>query len=345
MKKKLFTSILALLLIVSLFAGCAAKSADSNTEAAAPSMRYEMTGNESEVYYDAEMDYAYDGGYVYAEDSIAGVIASASKTYNLETEKIIYTAYADIETLEFDETIQAVYDMMDEYGAYIENSSVSGTDYATKYRSGRSYRHASFSIRVPVQHYSAMSTSLTEIGNVTNYSSESQNITTQFTDTESRLKAYKTEYDRLLEMMESAETVEEMIQVEARLSEVEYNIESLSGTLRVWQDKVDYSTINLYISEVYEYTAPVVQPRTFWDRIVDALDSSLDWLADAGQNIVIFIVAAVPILIVPAIIVVIVVLAVRAKRKKKKALRAAEEEQAAQRRAEWERRNSDKTGE
>jgi len=341
MKKKIFTAVLSMLLIISVFTGCGSGYAGNDTAASAP-----MAPAKGESYYDngfyaeesVEMDYAIDAGYSGSTTggSVADVIQSASKTYNLDTEKIIYTAYADIETLEFDETVQAVYDMMERFGAYIESSSVSGSDYATKYYGGRSYRRADFTVRVPVQHYSEMSVSLTEIGNVTNYSSQSQNITAQFTDTESRLKVYRTEYDRLLEMMENASTVEEMIQVEARLSEVEYNIESLTGTLRVWQDKVDYSTININICEVYEYTEPVIEPRTFGDRIVDALEDSVEWIADAGQDFVVFIVAAVPILIIPAAIIVIVIFIIRSRRKKRK---AAEEERAALLRKEWEEKN------
>ena len=344
MKKKLLSVLLAVLLVMSLFAGCAAKTADRDTMVSAPmaydkAENYVMTGTTADGYY-----YTTDGDdfveyEVQVEESLSDVIASASKTYNLDTEKIIYTAYADIETLEFDDTVQAVYEMMERFGAYIESSSVSGSDYASKYYGGRTHRNASFSIRVPVKHYSEMSSSLTEIGNVTRYSSESQNITPQFTDTESRLKAYRTEYDRLLEMMENAKTVDEMIQVEARLSEVEYNIESLTGTLRVWQDKVDYSTIHLSIREVYEYTEPVIEPQSFWERVAEAFGDSIEWLGEAGKDIVVFIVSAVPILIFPVVIIVIIVVAIRAKRKKKKALRAAEEEQAALRRAEWDAKN------
>lgn len=352
MKKKMFAALLALLLAVSLLAGCAASKnaaydfAETEPMAAPLLDKTESAGGamyDGGDYYLYEMDMPAEDSIEYSvemQESISNVIASASKTYDLDTEKIIYTAYADVETLEFDDTVQAVYELMERYGAYIENSSVSGTDYHTKYYGGRSHRSANFSIRVPVQHYSELSTSLTEIGNVTSYSSESRNITSQFTDTESRLKAYRTEYDRLLEMMENAKTVEEMIQVEARLSEVEYNIESLTGTLRVWQDQVDYSTIHLYIREVHEYTEPVAEPKTFGDRVAEAFKDSIEWLGDAAQDIAIFVVAAVPILVIPAVILVIVLLIVRSARKKKRAARALEEEQAAKRRAEWAEKNN-----
>ena len=174
MKKKLITAVMAVLLIISLLVGCA--SGNSSDAATGGSAMYNNAPQAMESVsadvafdskeYDGQMDVIYSTS-AEAEDDIAGVIASASRTYNLKTEKIIYTAYAHMETLEFDVTVQAVYDMMEEYGAYIENSYVSGTDYATRNRGGRSYRTAEFGIRVPVENYSAMSVGLTDIGNVT----------------------------------------------------------------------------------------------------------------------------------------------------------------------------------
>lgn len=341
MKKRIIIALMATLLLVSLFTGCGKSMDTIGNASTAP-----MAPGRGDVLYDAPMEdgyyvepeYDYSEGSTAAGGSVADLIQSASKTHNLETEKIIYTAYADIETLEFDATIQAVYDMMDRFGAYIERSSVSGTDYASQYYGGKTYRRADFTIRVPVQYYSEMSVGLTELGNVLNYSSESQNITAQFTDTESRLKAYRTEYDRLLEMMKNAKNVDEMIQVEARLSEVEYSIEQLEGTLRVWQDKVDYSTININIREVHEYSEPVVEPVTFWNRLGTALMNSIEWLGDAAQDIAVFIVAAVPILIIPAIVVILIVVIVRRRRAKKN---VAEAEKAAKLREEWAKKNGE----
>lgn len=338
MKKRILPLSLAVLVLANIFSGCAVKSMLSNNTASTDAYIREETFD-----YIKEVDWDYDVSKEaqYDSEEITGVIATASKTYALESEKIIYTAYAELETLQFDETVENVYDMLEQFEAYIENSSVTGTDYATKYYGGRSYREANFSVRVPVQNYSAMSVELNNIGNVISFSSQSQNITTQYTDTESRLKAYRIEYERLLEMMEKAESVDEMISVESRLSEVEYNIESLTSALRVWQDKVDYSTINICVIEVYEYSEPSVQPRSFGDKIHEAFASSVKWLGEAGENIVVFIVGAVPVLIIPAAVIIVILFCLRAKRKKKSELRAAEEEKAAALREEWKNKHSD----
>ena len=67
-----------------------------------------------------------------------------------------------------------------------------------------------------------------------------------------RLETYAIEEERLLSMLEKATTVEEMIQLESRLSDIRYQIESLESRLRNWQNQVDYSTITIYLREVEE---------------------------------------------------------------------------------------------
>ena len=68
-------------------------------------------------------------------------------------------------------------------------------------------------------------------------------------------------------MLEKAETVADMITIESRLSEVRYNIESVTSQLNNWQHQVDYSTINLSIYEVKELSPEIAIPRTLGRRL------------------------------------------------------------------------------
>ncbi len=336
MKKRLLAaSLLAVFLIIALSA-CgdggitnftASSKADSNGYYPSEKAGYGSYVDSYDDYYDE--DY-YEGDYSYNEPSSAsasnysGMVGTAARTDPNPNKKIIYTADASVETLQFEDTVQAVYDMLDKFGAYIQSSSISGADYVTEYYERFPYRKAYFSIRVPKEQYTAMSADLETLGNLVSYSSNSSDISAKYTDTETRLAASKAEHDRLLEMMEAAETVDEMITVEQRLSEVEYYIDSLTGTLREWQDEVDYSTINLSISEVQELTpVPETPPITFWERLVTAVEDSCEWLVDALQDIAIFIVAAIPILIIPAVIVVVIIVIVKLASRKKRAKIAA----------------------
>ena len=251
---------------------------------------------------------------------------------NSEFDKIIYTANVDLETLEFEETISALYKLIEANGAFIETSSVSGTNYNAKYYYGySSYRTAYFTIRVPKENFSGLTGALSSIGNVTQSRTSADNITASFLDTESRLKAYRTEESNLLEMMEKADTVEDMITIQDRLSWIRYEIESLTSQLKNWQNRVDYSTLNLNITEVKEYTEEPVIEKTFGEEIRDGFNSSVKWLKQALRDIVVFIVSSLPVLVLPiiilipaAIILIIVLLSVKS-RKKKKARKAEAE--------------------
>ena len=335
MKAKLRAASL-LLMAALLFAGCGAaeKSAsrDNGYDMDAgngydSSSSYTAAGSSS-GYAAADEYYPYDEPENYLEEQksngdISGILDSAAGTTVSKSEKMIYTAYAELETREFDDTVQGVYDMLGRFGAYIESTYITGRDYASDYYGHTSARSANFTIRVPVQNYSEMASSFSALGNVTSFSSDSQNITSRFVDTEARLKAYETERDRLLEMLASAETVQDMITVESRLSDVEYSIEALTSTLRSWQDQVDYSTINLHVSEVRTFTEKVEEPDSFGEEIVAALKKSVNWLGDTAREGVVLFVGALPLLAVPGVIAVIIIIAVKTRRRKKRARMAA----------------------
>ena len=152
--------------------------------------------------------------------NISGV-TEGSATENL-SEQIIYSAYAEIETTEFDASLEAVNALLEQYGAFVENSSVNGSNLYDTYSGTVSHRSASFTLRVPKESYSAMTSGLDTIGNVTYLSSNAENITAQYTDTESQLSAYELEEERLLDILSQAQTVEDMIELESRLSDIRY---------------------------------------------------------------------------------------------------------------------------
>ena len=248
-------------------------------------------------------------------------IANTSNTgtdAEVTIEKIIYTGYGEIETIDFDVSVEHVYVMVERYGGFIQSSYVTGKDYDSQYYGKDSFRRAHFAIRIPKDKYTSMTDNLTELGNVTYSSNEAQNITSSYVDTESRLKAYRTEEDRLLAILEKADTVADMITIEDRLSTVRYNIESLTSQLKNWDSQVNYSTVELELREVKELSDEPVLKETFWDQIKRGVTSSVKGLISFSRYAVIFIASALPILAVPVIIVVVVLL-IRANRKRKKA--------------------------
>ena len=248
----------------------------------------------------------------YEGSGVVSMVSSATDE-NL-AEKIIYTVYADIETMNFDETIDRVYELLSQNRAFIESSYVGGKNLSHMYYGWQTYRNANFTLRVPKDRLVEITAGLDYLGNVTSLRSDSQNITAQFTDTEARLRTLAIQEERLLDMLMKAEDVPDMIAIEERLSNVRYQIESMTATLRNWQNQVDYSTLNLSINEVEEFTEIVqLQQRTYWQQIGEGLQATTWNVGLFFMDLFKWFAVNLPVLAILVIIIVVVVIIIRRK--------------------------------
>lgn len=86
---------------------------------------------------------------------------------------------------------------------------------------------------------------VSEIGNVTQKNESVEDVTLQYVDVESRKKALETEQERLMELLSSAENMEDLLAIESKLSEVRYELENYGSQLRMLDNQIDYSTVNV----------------------------------------------------------------------------------------------------
>ena len=336
--KKTIAILLVAIMAAMLLGACGSSKSDGygasgsswSTSGSAPmassspaAAREQFSLNENDAYdYDAyEPDYAGEVHSVTGDNSgsggssggetIARQISSSGAGDGL-AEKIIYTASANVETIEFDETIDKLYDLMAFNGAFVEDSYIGGRTYSQSYYNWQTYRTAHFTLRVPVKRLAEMIDSLSALGNVISRNSAAQNITSQFYDMESRLSSYRVQEERLLLMLGKCETVEDMLEIEHRLAEVRYNIEAMTTTLRGWQNQVDYSTLTLYIEEVAELSeiAPPLQ-RTYWQQIGDGFSSTVKSIVDFFKNLLKWFIVNILIIAIWAVIIVAAVLFIR----------------------------------
>ena len=84
--------------------------------------------------------------------------------------------------------------------------------------------------------------------------------------------------------MEQAQNMSDLLEIEARLTEVRYQLENYTSTLRLYDNQVDYATVELRVTEVEKYT-PAEEPG-FWAKITQGLSQSI---VDLGRAIVDFI--------------------------------------------------------
>lgn len=306
--KKRRTALLALALVLTLALGvCGSKATGEGY--------FNAVGGDKD--YAADMGPQEPGSWDGQEAGGMESLTGAQKPTDM-SEKMIYTADVTVETTDFEASVRAVEDMVGTYGAFFESTSVSDVSYSDRYAGNTAYRRAYYVIRVPVQRFSEMTGGLDAVGHVTNMSSRADNITPQFYDTQARRDALDIEQERLLSMLEKCETVGEMIEIESRLSEVRYQIEALESTLRNWQNEVDYSTVNLTLREVEEYTRREELHRSYWQQLGDGFTGTLRAVGTFFKDLFKGVVVALPIIVpVVAVIALVLFLILRSRRRRK----------------------------
>lgn len=296
---------LALLLVILALTGLCAcgKSADR-----APSEgTYAITEEAYEVTDAAPLE---NGAPESAADfSVGSAGGTAGSSADIDTSKIIYTGHAEIETLEFDACCEAVQSLIEQTGGFLEASSLRGG-----YYHANSLRSAEYTIRIPRESFESVTAGLSELGHVSHCSITAENVAGAYYDTESRLAVYRTEEERLLAMLEKAETVEDMLDIEDRLAEVRYNIESLTTDLRGWDGLISYSTLHLTIEEVEEIVE--TEEIGYWANIARGFSRTLRGIGRFFSDLLEFILISLPVLVLLGVIALVVILLIRRRKRR-----------------------------
>lgn len=294
--KKTLALVLAFLMLMSLCA-CGAGSKGNDTAAATASTQEAPAApaEAAEDSYGGLASYSNGVSYQYAEAEEQDG-SGETETGEINPDKIIYSGEAQVETRDFDGSIAKLMEMLEQYGGWIESSSLSGANYYSISRGNSGNRSASYTLRIPSDKFETVMNSLTQLGNVPYTYTYSENVTAQYYDTQARLTAYETQEERLLEMMEKAETVSDVITIEEKLTELRYQIESLQSTLTNWDRQVSYSSLYVTVDEVGEYTP---QPQqSYLQELWQALTGAFKDLGRFFKNFLVFLVSAIPTLLV-----------------------------------------------
>ena len=238
------------------------------------------------------MEYAYDAAAPMENGKLTTDSAPAAGAMALpENRKLIRTIFMDAETEELETLLTALEEKIAELGGYVESREVyNGSAYAT-----RRYRHADLVIRIPAEKVDGFVEHVSGVSNVVSSREDIDDVTLTYVDTESRVKALETEQARLLELMEQAETMADLLEIESRLTDVRYELESVASRLKTLDNQIDYATVHLDISEVQEYT-PVAE-KTTWQRITEGFADSLEGIWDGAVELFVWVLANSPYLV------------------------------------------------
>ena len=305
MKKTNKICLSAILIAVALTA-CGKSSAASDTAGASykmaePQMNYAAEAGDI-VDYDYEEAAADEGyGETTVNSSEADQVTESGAAAQSDR-KLIRTVNMSVETLEYDALLGAVKGKVNQLGGYFESINEGKSTYSNN------VRYANLTIRIPRENADSLIEVMEQQSNITSRSENISDVTLDYVDKESHKKTLKAEEARLLKFMEEAESVEDLISIEARLSDVRYQIESMESQLRTYDNKINYTTIYLDIAEVEKIT-PQEEPG-FFQSIKEGFLDSLSGAIDIVKNIFAWFIINSPYLVLLAIFALLVFLIV-----------------------------------
>jgi len=314
--KRLTVFLIALLILSAAMFGCAAQY---GTPDAAPAEDYYAKGEyitAEEAGYDMEAPAAPQE----ATDGSSGFSDGGAVDYDGSLlqpgvdRKIIFSGYLSIQTTSFEQDYQQVLDALIEFGGYVENESTSGKKPVAWNDPGRT---ANLTLRVPSRSFDAFLNKLKGFGETLSVERHGQDISLQYFDTETRLKTLRTREARLLDLLEEAKGLEDIINLERELANVAYDIQMHETNLRNYDSLIDYSTVSISIREVNEVERVTPAQKDLGSRISSGFYSVLNVLAVIGEGLLIFLIAGSPVLIPLAVILIIVLVLVKRSKKKK----------------------------
>lgn len=233
--------------------------------------------------------------------------------------KIVYTVTLDLQTKEFDMAMQLINDNIATHKAYVQSQKQSdNSGYYSKY----SHRELTMVIRVPSENLDAFLSGLKNDNiHVISTAKDSKDYSTSYYDKQIRIDNLKIQEERLLEMLSQSADLKTLLELEDRLADVRYEIESLTKEMNIIDSNVNYSTVTIYMSEVVEYDKITEEPATFVERITEAFTESWEDFVDDVQDFAVGLVYAIPTLIVWGIVIFVIFKIVKKIIKKKHAKR------------------------
>ena len=299
---KRMVSLLLTLVLALLLAGGGGNAAAAADSAAAPrdngSGYWNTTADTDSISEDQNMAYE-------AEEPGASAY-NDSKAQSDRPAKKVYTGYMEMQTLDFDKASGDIDALVKELGGYFQQSSVSN-------RGNSGYRYGSYTIRIPSAQFDTFLQKAGTLCHLVYSSTGTDDVSETYYDTEARLETARIKLERLQALLAKDTSMDDIITIESAISETEWDIENLSGTLRRYDALVDYATIDVELSEVYKLSGQDEAVTTYGGRLGQSFVNGLRAEGSALEDFAVWLAYCWVWLLVIAAVIVVVVRVVRRK--------------------------------
>ena len=241
----------------------------------------------------AQAPAAADGGGAleesYAPEADGGETAAPEESV-AAGRKLVYSAELELETLDFAGAESGVRALVAEMGGYLEEARVEG--------GGEETRRADFTARVPAARFDEALEKFSALGQTVYRTERADDITDAYYDLEAELEALRVQQERLLDLMERAQSVEDLITLEQELTAVRARINERTAQQRQYDGLVDYATIRVELNEVSALSGEAAPAAGFGARLWQTFTGAWGGVGRWLQSVALALAAAAPFLVV-----------------------------------------------
>ncbi|MGM0472244.1 MAG: DUF4349 domain-containing protein [Bacillota bacterium] len=212
---------------------------------------------------------------------------SDSSNSEIREQKIIKEARLRLESKDLSKVYPQIKELVSDYDGYIANSR--------HWESNNQQQHYRYILKIPQKHFTTILTKLEQLGVVQDKEISSQDVTKEYIDLQARLKNFKAQEERYLELLEEAQAIEDILKIEQELNRVRTKIEQIQGQLKYYNNRIELATITLNLSE----------PRPVMDsnlELTASFKEAVRRFIDSINLIIVLVGALIPWLIVLGVV-------------------------------------------
>jgi hypothetical protein len=176
-------------------------------------------------------------------------------------EKIVKDAFIGFQVEQYTVAMEKIRTLITKHESYI----------ASEDQDNNTYRiNNTLVIRVPNAQFESLVKGVSTLAYRLDYNRvNARDVTAEFVDVQARIKAKKEVEARYYEILQSAHTVNEVLEVEDKIRVIREELEAAQGRLKLLSDQVSYSTVTLNLYEQLDQAQ--VSEAGFWSEMGDGL--------------------------------------------------------------------------
>lgn len=213
-------------------------------------------------------------------------VRSVSSSIAEQEQKIIRTASLIIGTRSYDASLSALRQLSENAGGWISYSSENITS------SG--LRRAYLTLRLPTEQLDSYLSSTDTLGRIISKDESATDVTESYYDTQSRLDTQLALMERLQAMMTDTADLSDLLELESKIADTQYTIDSLRSSLNSTDSQVNYATLDITLREETSATALTDSEKSLWQRLTGALETGWNAFRDFLEDALVFLTAALP---------------------------------------------------